>query len=60
MIVNAKKTNYVIVELTKQDIDLILEGEDVVTESRAYSDDGCLVRVYCSEVPDTFDREELE
>ena len=60
MIVNSRKTSYVIVELTKHDIELLIKGQDVVTETRAYSDDGCLVRVYCSEVPDACEREELE
>ena len=49
MIVNANKTLYVIVELTKADINRILRSKDVYCHSSSYNDEPVLARVYCSD-----------
>jgi len=48
MIVNATNTTYVIVELTKTDALNILEGADIIVQSRAAQDIPVLCRVYCA------------
>ena len=42
MIVNASKTLYTTVELTRKDINRILKGEDIYSHSRAYNDEPVL------------------
>lgn len=52
MIVNAKRTVCVLVELTAVDIKSILSGHEIVRETMAHGDDPVLVRVYCSNPED--------
>lgn len=52
MIVNARRTLYVIVELSAEDMQTILEGHEVIRESRAAGDQEVLVRVYCDHPED--------
>lgn len=49
MIVNAQKKMCVVVELNRKDICKLLEGQDVITETRAFDDEPAVVRVYCCE-----------
>jgi hypothetical protein len=52
MIVHARQTVYVIVELDSVDVRRLLNGDFILKESTADNSDDVLVRVYCANLQD--------